>query len=736
MHMPREILKSLVNLTPDESTQLLTQNSTIVFVAGFTTFLTQCVNYHQIRHSQSMSQILIPQCTKKMSGLPNVAIWLIALYIIYKFFQDIVDLRRLKRMHDFYLHLLNIPDSDMQTISWQEIVARIMALRDANPLTVEKVSTPVHQYLGSQSKQRLDAHDIANRLMRKENYLIALFNKEILDLTLPVPFLRGRQLFSRTIEWNLHYCILDFIFSPDGQIQQLVLKETKRRQLSDALRSRFLFAGFMNVICAPVIVVYLLIVYFFKYFNVRCLTEIIDCFPLILAQEYQKNPATLGSRQYTPLAEWKFREFNELQHLFTNRVNMSYPFAQRYIEQFPKVKMVQLSRFIAFVAGAIVSVLALASVIDPELFLGFEITKDRTVLFYLGVMGTLWAVAHGGIPPDNLVFDPEYALRNVIDYTHYMPSQWKDRLHSDEVKKEFSELYQMKVIIFLEEVLSIIVTPFVLWFSLPQCSDRIIDFFREFTVHVDGLGYVCSFAVFDFKKGVGAAPHGATNAADGLRDDYYSTKHGKMAASYYGFLDNYATNPKTGIPGHIPPGMRNQFHPPPSFPGLMSPTLPGDMQASRTGRGERPRSRAPVGTGALSGRTPRFAATAVHASPMPSMLLDPHHQPSTSGFGGGRSMHGLASRSRYQTSKNIIEDPIEDEEEEDEGRSPQRGTGHFSTQEESGLDESRWETSPTRVTSKSENEDERTGGNLGGVLGLIYQFQKAQTDGRVPGVNI
>jgi autophagy-related protein 9 len=54
--------------------------------------------------------------------------------------------------------------------------------------------------------------------------------------------------------------------------------------------------------------------------------------------------------------------------------------------------------------------------------------------------------------------------------------------------------------VFLEEILSVLTTPFILWFSLPNCSDKVVDFFREFTVHVDGIGYVCSFAVFDFKR--------------------------------------------------------------------------------------------------------------------------------------------------------------------------------------------------------------------------------------------
>jgi autophagy-related protein 9 len=58
----------------------------------------------------------------------------------------------------------------------------------------------------------------------------------------------------------------------------------------------------------------------------------------------------------------------------------------------------------------------------------------------------------------------------------------------------------MKVLIFVEELASVVLTPFVLWFSLPPCAPVIIDFFREFTVHVDGRGYVCSFAEFNFER--------------------------------------------------------------------------------------------------------------------------------------------------------------------------------------------------------------------------------------------
>src|SRR4051812_39000342 len=105
-------------------------NRTKIFVACFTTFLTQCVNYQEIKNNHSLSKVLIPQCTKKISGIPNFAIWLFTLYFLWMIYSLAMDIPRLMRVHDFCLHLLEVPDGDVQTVSWQDIVARIMALRD------------------------------------------------------------------------------------------------------------------------------------------------------------------------------------------------------------------------------------------------------------------------------------------------------------------------------------------------------------------------------------------------------------------------------------------------------------------------------------------------------------------------------------------------------------------------------------------------------------------------------
>ena len=654
----------------------------------------------------------------QMSGFANLLIWVISFLWIAKFFQYLLDMRRLKHMHDFFHYLLEIPDTDIQTVSWQEVVKRLMSLRDANPSTASAVTERHRRYIGTQSKQRMDAHDIANRLMRRDNFLIALFNKEILDLTIPLPFLRGKQVFSRTLEWNLSLCILDFVFNEQGQVRPLFLKDTHRKSLSDGLRRRFLFAGFMNMMCAPFIIIYCIVLYFFRYFN-----------------EYQKNPAQLGSRQYTPLAEWKFREFNELSHLFQRRINMSHPFASRYINQFPKDKTIQASRFVAFVTGALVSVLALATIIDPELFLGFEITHERTVLFYLGLFGTIWAVARGAVPEENIVFDPEFALERVTEYTHYLPAHWRGRMHSDEVRKEFAQLYQIKIVIFLEEIISIIFTPFVLWFSLPKCSDRIVDFFREFTLHVDGLGYVCSFAVFNFEKGNHPPQQQQGDSGQDLRAEYYSTKDGKMLASYYGFLDSYVTNLKIGAT-FLHPSTKPQFYPPPTFPGLTPRKVRGEIheaELSNGGYSHRAARNTTIGQTA-SLRATRFAPPATSPSPMTSILLDPQHQPAAL---NARQIQSGNTQSRLHMTRNPHMDILEGDEENGLERQEHGVESDGDIINDSNLGDS-WKTTQAGAVDEGAESNAQAGvGDKGpGVLGLVYQFSKAQTEGRGTGVNI
>ena len=704
---------------------------TIGFIVGFSLFLTQCIDYRDFKGKTKMSEILIPKCASKMGFIPNALLWLTTFIWLWKSVGYLLDIPRLRHMHDFYLYLLDIPEDEIQSISWQEVVSRLMTLRDSNPNTADAPGKKRGGWIRTQSKQRMDAHDIASRLMRRQNYMIALINKDVLDLTLPIPFLRNRRLFTRTLEWSIDLCVMDFIFNDKGQVRSLFLKDTHRRDLSTALRNRFIMTGIASLIFAPFLAVFFVIKYIFLNFN-----------------EYQKNPAQIGTREYNPYAEWKFREFNELYHLFQRRIFMSYPFAGRYVNQFPKDKTVQAAQLVTLVSGAVVSVLGLATILDQENFLNFEVTSGRTTIFYLGVFGSIWAVARGLLPDDNMIYDTSNSLQEVIDFTHYEPAHWKGRLHTTDVKQEFSQLYQMKVAIFLEEVLSMIFTPFVLCFSLPNCSERIIDFFREFTIHVDGIGYVCSFAEFGFSR-PGAKP-ASTDPVKTARDEYFSSKDNKLEHSYWGFINDYSRNPKTDVRFNYNTSKR-RFNMPPPVPGLPSPTFPPTLDRENTfnSGSQRTNVLSPTHRGVTG--TPRFPTQQQQtlSSPLQSLLLDPHHQPSASGFASSpqaqrhpRGQGSILSRARRAP---LPADVVEEDASEIEGQTtaqatpglrrglsaegPAAGLGLAGTvtQSEGELGSWKYENESDDDETVVSDDDDANVNKLthGGPLGLMRQFQRA-----------
>lgn len=116
---------------------------------------------------------------------------------------------------------------------------RIGAIREENPITA--ISSAHGTNATTPATASLDAHDIANRIMRQENYLIALFNKDLLDLRMPLPpklkqILRqsddgkGRTL-TRVLEWNLRFCLMEYLFDPQGRVRKVFLKTKNRAVL-------------------------------------------------------------------------------------------------------------------------------------------------------------------------------------------------------------------------------------------------------------------------------------------------------------------------------------------------------------------------------------------------------------------------------------------------------------------------------------------------------------------------
>jgi autophagy-related protein 9 len=488
----------------------------IIFVIWLTSFMGNCIDYSILMNENvnKLSQVYDGKCYSKIPFTQKIFYYILLFILVLKIKNTYKELSDLKEIKLFYNYLLNIDDSELQTISWPQIVKKILILKNQN---TNAIITDNQNDL--KSKVKLNAHDIANRLMRKENYMIAIFNKNILNKALKVPFLNF-QFLTKTMEWNLKLCIFDYLFNDEGQLKVKVLSQHHRLSLITNLRKRFRIAGLLSIFLTPFLVLYFILYYFLKLFY-----------------DFKTNPGLLNARSYSPIAKWKMREYNELPHLFDQRINSSIEHADDFLNQFPKELSNILLKFVSFITGSIVTVLVILTIINHENFLNFELTEGKTVLFYISTLGALFTICKNSILDSNskYLFNPEISLKKVAQYTHYLPASWDNRYHTPEVKNQFCDLYNLKLYLIFKELCSLLLLPYVLYFSLPQSADKIVDFFRDFTIHVDGIGYVCSFAMFTLEEN-------KDHIKPEIVNDFNDDNDEKMMKSYMYFLESYGGN--------------------------------------------------------------------------------------------------------------------------------------------------------------------------------------------------
>jgi autophagy-related protein 9 len=119
---------------------------------------------------------------------------------------------------------------------------------------------------------------------------------------------------------------------------------------------------------------------------------------------------------------------------------------------------------------------------------------------------------------------------------------------------------------------------------------------------------------------------------------------------------------------------------------------------------------------------------------MASVLLDPPHQPSNASL---RGTFRANTQSRLRQSRRVVPDLIENDEDEELPPKPaMSGNSGNLDEEQSHLGES-WKISKAGAVDDGEDGVRGPAANAetgAGILGLVYQFSKAQTEGRAAGV--
>ncbi|KNE59788.1 hypothetical protein AMAG_05249 [Allomyces macrogynus ATCC 38327] len=474
----------------------------VAIVIGLVVFLSSCLKYSALHHISAptpIADIIDGDCPNlhpllKFALLCATGIWGLQFVGLWR------QRTSLYQMRDFFAHVLDIPDSDIQTASWPDVLGRLERLAAEHPhpsmtasarpssraaVSAPASSTPIPAPGCSQI-------DITARIMRKDNYLIGLFAGDgLLDLRVPLPFI-GPALspcLTTLLEWNIEFCVMGLLFMDRrawrhgmgrGRASNDRAAAAARAESATKLHQIFVIMAVLNAVFAPVLALFMVAYFFFRY-----------------GDEYYRNPGSIGTRRFSPLARWKFRELNEVPHLFERRLVQAHDPTLEYLSQFPSERTSIIARLVSFLLGSVGGVMLVFTVLYPDLLLHLEITPERTPVFWLGLIGSVLAVTRGMRTPDAAAaYDPERRLHEVVAHTHYCPPRWSAKPYAESVRAEVAGLFPPRPALYVNELVGLFVAPLVLGWTLPMRARQVVDFLFDHTVYVPGLGYVYDGATF------------------------------------------------------------------------------------------------------------------------------------------------------------------------------------------------------------------------------------------------
>lgn len=363
------------------------------------------------------------------------------LYWIWALIAAFPAIRRALLLHSFLKNELHIKSRDIQTMEWEQLLV-------------------IYARTARISNDRLFIEKIRSVIMRNENYLVALIREDVLNLScfcFPTPL-------TSSLYWVLHTILLSH--HPFHKIKKKDIRQSS------------VIIGIVITILLPFAIIFLITFYLIKH-----------------AEEFHVHKNYVGPRTWTLHAKTLFREYNELPHEFENRMAASFRPASDYLAQFYYPVFMSIGEFISFVASAILSLLAVMTLVDESIVLHVTI-GGRNLLFYIALWTFILAVARAFVPePMDLPLKPRQKMETLQVYIKYKPEGWENLEHTLDVRDEVSSLFRLRIIVFLEEVLASIMMPFVLLYTLPRQAERIAIFFRSSSTQHPHFGYVLSRSV-------------------------------------------------------------------------------------------------------------------------------------------------------------------------------------------------------------------------------------------------
>ena len=462
----------------------LTNLSSTIFMIFFIQVIFRCIDYQGLGEisnnmdSQNTSKYIWDYIDLNKiwdTKFFNICFLIIfGVYILLRILTILDGLRQYREVKKYLNERLNLLYRDLVNMKWKDVCKNLESVLGIN------------------------CYEINAKMLRKENISIHIFDSAI-----------NKFVFSKLMEWNLTFCIinpiinnlnhknLDYIESTSGdddtsEFLESNLKISSKNDIKflykDKIKQKCVFnlliLAFLTYIFMPFLIIYSFFFTFLKY-----------------AERYYHDPSKIALRHWSLASHWKIRYFNELPHLLDERLAKSGKYAKQYLDNFQNIILKYSCNFITLVCSSLFISLVVLSVYNENILLHLHISRDKHVLWYLGILASMIAVSRNlSKSKNNLKYETDIYFRKIESVYPLLNTRryniGSDKIKLDEEKKKIlcrQYVYQFRTL--LLECFSVLWVPFCLIY-LANYVENIIEKVEKIINYDNRIGFISKASNF------------------------------------------------------------------------------------------------------------------------------------------------------------------------------------------------------------------------------------------------
>jgi autophagy-related protein 9 len=303
--------------------------------------------------------------------------------------------------------------------------------------------------------------------MQTDNYLIGIIGQDVLKIK--------KMHYTNTLIWFMT-SVLNQILHSNTESRNFYVNDNK-------IRIFLKIISIVHLILFP----FILIIYSIKV----VITLITDVY---------NNKSESNHRDWTLHSKYTFRDYNELQHIFDERMEETHLYIKLYDEKFnSKMKQIIFSKII-FGLGGYLTLLVLMTLFDDRLLLYIKLF-DRNLLWYLTILTSIITMLRSAITKTNSNTNAKISGSDII-------TKLSNLTYHDFIEKynrsarlvaiDIDNMYNYKFKGMMCEFLHLLILPIYILFYInkqtiedqPDMLDKLLGYIRTNTIYVDGVGFI------------------------------------------------------------------------------------------------------------------------------------------------------------------------------------------------------------------------------------------------------